>query len=340
MPVTKSTIPAKARPLPPGVYCPVISLYKSTKTQEIDHDAMYKHCQYLVRGGLHGLVYQGTNGEAILLNPEEKKDVLRTVRKAVTELGLPDYPIVAGISAQSTNESIQLAKDAYEAGASFALLLPPSFWAKSVSEEALLGFYRDVADESPLPVVCYNFPGVTAGIDLNSDDLSALASHPNIVGVKLTCGNVGKAVRLTSKFSPEQFSVYGGSSDFLFPTLEAGGVGCVTGLANVFPRSTAHIYDLWIQDKKDAARKLQEVVANAEWACKKSLSLTKFGVGHFVGKRIGLTDPKTFNPRRPYLPPNEKMQKWTIDVMSVLVEEENSIPERALKGAQAVNGTK
>lgn len=142
--------------LPPGVYTPVISLYKPTKTQELDLDAMYKHCQYLVRGGQHGLVYQGTNGEAALLDREEKKDVLRTVRRAVTDLGVPDYPIVAGISGQSTNESIQLAKDAAIAGASFGLLLPPSYWAKAMSEEALLGFYRDVADESPIPVVIYN----------------------------------------------------------------------------------------------------------------------------------------------------------------------------------------
>ncbi len=159
-----STIAPKAKPLPQGVYCPVISLYKPTARQEIDLEAMYTHCQYLVRGGQHGLVYQGTNGEAVLLSPEEKISVIKTVRKAVIDLGVPDYPIVAGISGQSTNESIKLAEDAAAAGASFGLLLPPSFWAKAVSEEALLGFYRDVADASPIPVVIYNvsiFPFLT-----------------------------------------------------------------------------------------------------------------------------------------------------------------------------------
>ena len=151
-----STIPPKVKPLPHGVYCPVISLYKPTPTQEIDLEAMYAHCQYLVRGGQHGLVYQGTNGEAVLLSPEEKISVIKMVRKAVTDLGVPEYPIVAGISGQSTRESIRLAKDAAEAGASFGLLLPPSFWAKAMSEEALLGFYRDVADASLIPVVIYN----------------------------------------------------------------------------------------------------------------------------------------------------------------------------------------
>lgn len=53
--------------LPPGVYTPVISLYQATKTQELDLDAMYKHCQYLVRGGMHGLVYQGTSSVRMFL---------------------------------------------------------------------------------------------------------------------------------------------------------------------------------------------------------------------------------------------------------------------------------
>ncbi len=151
-----STISVKVKPLPKGVYCPVITLYKATARQEVDYKAMYAHCQYLVRGGLHGLVYQGTNGEAVLLSPEERKEVLRTARRAVQDLGLESYPIVAGISGQSTNETIRLAEDAKEAGADFGLLLPPSYWAKSVSEEVLLGFYREVADNSPIPLVVYN----------------------------------------------------------------------------------------------------------------------------------------------------------------------------------------
>jgi 4-hydroxy-2-oxoglutarate aldolase len=156
MPVIRSTIPDKKTMLPPGVYTPVISLYEPSKAQEIDLDAMYKHCQFLVRGGTHGLVYQGTNGEAVLLARDEKKAILRMARRAVTDLGVPDHPIVAGISGQSTNESIQLAQDAADAGASFGLLLPPSYWAKAVSEEAMLGFYRDAADASLVPVVVYN----------------------------------------------------------------------------------------------------------------------------------------------------------------------------------------
>jgi 4-hydroxy-2-oxoglutarate aldolase len=117
---------------------------------------MYKHCQYLVNGGMHGLVYMGTNGELALLTREERQSILRMARRAVSDLSLPDYPIVAGISAQSTVETIACAREAAEAGAGWGLLLPPSYWSKALSSDALMAYYRDVADASPIPVVIYN----------------------------------------------------------------------------------------------------------------------------------------------------------------------------------------
>ncbi|ETS81708.1 hypothetical protein PFICI_06710 [Pestalotiopsis fici W106-1] len=328
---------AKAKPLPPGVYTPVITLYDDTPTQPVNLEAMYTYCQYLVNSGMHGLVYLGTNGELALLTHEERQSIIRTARKAVVDLGLPDYPIVAGISAQSTVETIQFAKEAAEAGAGWGLLLPPSYWAKALSSDALIAYYRDVADASPIPVVIYNFPGVTSGVDLDSDQLSALASHPNIVATKLTCGNVGKLTRLTSKFEPPHFGVYGGSSDYLLPTLHAGGNGCVTGLGNCFPKSTAKIYDYWAAGRLDEARELQDLVANAEWACKKSLSCTKYGAWWYVGRQIGLNDESMFKMRKPYVELGDGLKKWSLETMKVLEEVEKKLPGR--KGASTVNGS-
>jgi 4-hydroxy-2-oxoglutarate aldolase len=151
-----STIAAKSKQLPPGVYVPVVSLFKNTPRQEIDLDAAYKHFSHLLRGGVHGIVLAGTNAEAVLLSPSERQELIRVARKAATDLGVLNYPLVAGISGQSTNESIQLAEDAAQAGAGWALLLPPSYWAKAVTKDVVLSFYREVADLSPIPVVIYS----------------------------------------------------------------------------------------------------------------------------------------------------------------------------------------
>jgi dihydrodipicolinate synthase/N-acetylneuraminate lyase len=151
-----SKIANKAKPLPPGVYCPVLSLYETTPSQDIDLDASYKYFSFLIRGGVQGLVLAGTTAEAVLLSPRERQDLVRVARRAATDLHVDSYPLVAGISGHSVRESIQLSKDAAEAGADFALLLPPSFWAKAVSKDVITGFYRDLADQSPIPVVIYN----------------------------------------------------------------------------------------------------------------------------------------------------------------------------------------
>ena len=151
-----SKIAPKHRPLPRGVYCPVVSLYKPTTRQEIDLDSSYNYFTYLIRGGVDALVLAGSTAEAVLLSSTERQQILQIARKAALDLGLPDYPLVAGVSGQSTNESIQLAEEAKAAGADFGLLLPPSYWAKAVTKDIILSFYRDVADASPLPVVIYN----------------------------------------------------------------------------------------------------------------------------------------------------------------------------------------
>ena len=142
---------------------------------------------------------------------------------------------------------------------------------------------------------------------------------------------MGKLTRLTARFDPAHFSVYGGSSDFLLPALHAGAVGCVTGLGNVFPRSTSRIYDLFVAGRLDEARTLQDTVAAAEWACKKSLACTKYGAWEHVGRPyLGLGDSSSrmFNMRRPYLELSDDLKRWTLDTLKVLEEVEHALPGR------------
>lgn len=82
----------------------------------------------------------------------------------------------------------------------------------------------------------YNFPRVVAGLDLNSDMLDILGCHPNIVGVKLTCGGIAKVTRIRAAFKPEEFAALAGQSDWLTPALAVGSIGTITGVANLFPK--------------------------------------------------------------------------------------------------------
>jgi 4-hydroxy-2-oxoglutarate aldolase len=115
----------------------------------------------------------------------------------------------------------------------------------------------------------YNFPVVTAGIDLDSDILSALAKHPNIVGVKLSCGNIGKLQRLTSVFSPTEFAVFAGKSDTFLHGLLAGSAGTIAALVNIVPKLHGELYKLYKDGKIEEAMTLQAALGHGDWAISK-----------------------------------------------------------------------
>ena len=101
----------------------------------------------------------------------------------------------------------------HDAGADFALVLVPSYFHFAMNQDAIVAFFQEVADTSPIPTVIYNFPGVVAGLDVNSEMLSILGKHPNIVAVKLTCGGIAKVARVAAEFRPDSFSAMAGQSD-------------------------------------------------------------------------------------------------------------------------------
>lgn len=162
---------------------------------------------------------------------------------------------------------------------------------------------------------------------MSSDLMATLAQHPNIVGVKLTCGNAGKVTRLTHEYSHDQFGVYAGSSDWLLPCLSGGGSGCVTGVANVFPKATVKLFALWKAGAVSEATRLQGLIALAERACKEGIAPTKFATAYFAGPAAGVPDLERFRPRRPYQPSSQAIRDWVVEVMQPLVEIESALPD-------------
>lgn len=111
---------------------------------------------------------------------------------------------MAGVGAHSTRQVLEFIDDAAAAGANYVLCLPPGYFGKATTPAVIERFFDDVATNSSLPIVIYNFPGVCNGVDLDSGIITKLANkHPsNIVGVKLTCGSVAKVTSHSPLFVP------------------------------------------------------------------------------------------------------------------------------------------
>jgi len=134
-----------------------------------------------------GLVVLGSTGEAILLSDEEQREVLRAAREAAA----PEKVLIAGTGSESATETLRLTEYAAALGYDVAMVRTPHYYKAQMKPENMLAFYRTVADRSPLPVIIYNFPPNT-GYDIPAEVVSALAEHPNLIGIKESGGDVNK----------------------------------------------------------------------------------------------------------------------------------------------------
>lgn len=278
------------RTLKPGIYVPTIAFFDA-ETEDVDVATVAKHAVRLAKAGLAGITTQGSNGEAVHLSHDERKLITSTTREALDEAGFSDTPIIVGCGAQSTREAIELTKDAKASGGDYALVLPPSYFKAAYTQADILGYFEDLASASPVPILIYNYPGATAGVDLSSDDIIHLARHPNIVGCKLTCGNTGKLARIasatnaaTTSATGSGFMCMGGSADFTLQTMIAGGSGIITGLGNVVPKACVRVFDLYTSGKVAEAQKAQTIVAHGDWGViKYGITGTKTGLQTYFG---------------------------------------------------------
>ncbi len=210
-------------------------------------DNLTRLCQY----DLAGFLALGSNGEMVMLSETEKLKVYEAAREAIPT----DKLLLAGTAAQSTRETIALAKAAAKAGADAALVLNPSYYKGLMTREALVGHYFAVAESSPIPVIVYNMPACS-GLDMDAATILAISRHDNIVGIKDSGGNVAKMGAVIRAAKPGfQFLV--GSASILLPALSVGAVGGILALANIAPGPCLDIYRNYHAGDLEKARDIQ-----------------------------------------------------------------------------------
>jgi 4-hydroxy-2-oxoglutarate aldolase len=236
----------------------------------------------------------------------------------------PDYPLMMGISGFSVAQVMENISDALEADANFGLLLPAAYYGPATSKEVVMNFYDEVAQQSALPIIIYNFPGICNGVDLDSVTIATLAkhnpgkTHPDpitmyrcllrcdlgkIVGVKLTCGSVAKITRLCAELPTSSFSTFAGQADWLVAGLAVGSAGCVSAFSNVFPKVCSRIYELYTSGQTAEALELHRKAALAESPIKSGIAPTKAAVSMFSARVANIDRAgEKLVPRRPYAP--------------------------------------
>jgi 4-hydroxy-2-oxoglutarate aldolase len=285
-----------------GIYPPLPTFFD--EQDELDLVTFRRHIQRLAGTGVAGYVVMGTNGEAVHLTKEERAQVIEAARAAAGE----HTPILAGCGEQSTRATIANCQQAAGSGANAALVLPPFYFKSRMDSLALIAHYRAIADKSPLPVVIYNMPASTGGLDLDAATICTLAEHPNIIGVKDSAGNMVKLTQIYAE-TPSRFRVFAGSAGYLLPALAVGAVGAVAALANVFPREVCRVQELFNAGKLEEARLLQARLVPANTAVTTTYSVPGLKAA------LELTVGYGGRPRPPLLPLTEQERNQLAEIL-------------------------
>lgn len=204
--------------------------------KNVDYDKAAGLAERLAKQGVHGLFVCGTTGEGMLLSLEERKRLTEELVKAVGK----KLNVIVQAGCLNTQETIELARHAQEAGAPAAAVVAPSFFG--YDEPALAAHYSAVAKAVPkLPLLLYNIPKCT-GNPLSAGLVKQLSEkHDSIVGMKDSSGAMGYLNTIIDNARPG-FGVINGADEYSFQAYLTGAVGTVSSTANVFPELFLSIY--------------------------------------------------------------------------------------------------
>lgn len=211
----------------------------------VDHGFMAQHAQWMIDNGCTGIVALGSLGEAATLDLEEKLAILKNMVAAVGSR----VPVIAAISALSTQDAASLAQAAERAGCAGLMILPPYVYLGDWQETKT--HIGAVLRATTLPSMLYNNP-VAYRTDFLPEQVRELcANHANLEAIKESSTDVRRVTAIRCLVDTIQIMV--GVDDAIVEGLEAGATGWVAGLVNAFPRESVAMFEAALNGEKEYA---------------------------------------------------------------------------------------
>lgn len=234
-------------PLFKGVITALITPLRDGKVDEV---AFVRLLERQIAAGVHGVVPMGTTGESATLHLDEHQRVVELAVK--TAAGR--IRVIAGAGSSATDKAIDLVRHAKTVGADGALVVTPYY--NRPSQAGLQAHFEAIAEAVQLPVLLYNVPGRT-GVDLSNETVSALAKHPNVVGIKDATGDLGRIGWMRANIA-EGFALISGDDASWLGYQAAGGHGVISVTSNVAPEGMVALYNAVESGDLEAARLWQD----------------------------------------------------------------------------------
>ena len=207
----------------------------------IDFDSFKKIIDFQLQNGTKALIVCATTGEAPTLTDYEHQKIITFVVEYVAGR----VPVIAGTGSNSTDHAVMMSKYAADAGADGMLLVTPYY--NKPTQNGIIANYFKVADSTDKPVIVYNIPSRT-GVNIVPETYLKLSEHENIVAVKEANGNIAAAAECRA-LTGDSLDIYAGNDSEIVPILSLGGAGVISVMANIIPRETSELCELFFGGK-------------------------------------------------------------------------------------------
>lgn len=279
-----------------GVVVPILT--PIDENEMIDEAKLREQVDYVIGGGVLGILAFGSNGEFYVIEEDEMERGL----KIMVDQAAGRVPVYFGIGAISTKKCCRLAKMAVANGAAGISVLQPMF-LKPTEAELYLHF-KTIADCVPdTPMLLYNNPG-RVGYTMSAGLVERLATEvPNIVGMKDTSGDITQTAEFIRRTRHVGFKVFGGKDTLLYASMCHGAVGGVCTAANFMPELITDVYNKYtagdLEGSLEAQFKLNPVRLSMDPA---SFPVAAKDMANLRGRNIGKPyKPNLLTPEGPVL---------------------------------------
>ena len=277
-----------------GVFTPNVTPFLN---EEVSYDKIAENIERYNQTKLKGYMPLGSNGEFRSLTDEESIKIIDVYQKYIS----PEKTLIAGVMRESAKATVEFIKKIADKRVDFATILPPHYFIKYMTDEALIKYYTTIADQSPVPIMIYNAPKFAANLVFSTNLVSVLAEHPNIVGMKDT-SKEDISIYVNAVPKGANFYVLAGTINKLYTGLKVGAIGGVVSMSDYLPDMCCKLQELFELGKIKEAEKLDVYARELS-----SKAAGKYGVAG-VKAAMDLLGYFGGDPRIPLLPLNNEQK--------------------------------
>lgn len=226
-----------------------VAIVTPFKNGRVDFEKLEELLNWHVESKTDAIIICGTTGEASTMTESEKKETIKFTVDVINKR----IPVIAGTGTNNTAASISMSRWAESIGVDGLLVITPYY--NKTTQKGILEHFKAINDSVNTPIVVYNVPSRT-GLNIAPKTLLKLCDLKNIVAIKEASGNISQIAEMKA-LCRDRIDIYSGNDDQIIPILSLGGIGVISVVANLYPKETHDICELYMNGKQDEALKLQ-----------------------------------------------------------------------------------